>query len=496
MPALPEYKTRELLANIGIPIVEGIFVAATSPIPRDLPEPPVFLKAQIPGATSRAKHGLVRRADTREGLLKDLKELLAPGPWGQAEGVLVAKGADLVGEYYAACTLDFGSAERLPSGILLFSAEGGSGVEERASTLVKIPFSLMDPPPTEHIAQQLQDVANPALVAEFLHGLMNTFNRYKLMVLETNPIGVLADGSVLAIDCRAEFESRAVSRADRQLFESAPGGGEQLTPLERLVEKINEADPSGTGFLRENREEAPEGAWRVATNLCGGGGKMLWEMTTGARRDIFTMNESDTSGGLSAFKSYRVLRAILSQQGAQVLLLTGSGMAFQSQHHLAAAVWKALRESPTPLPALLRFGGTDEDKARALFERVAADLPVPVKTYRAEIFPNAMVDDIADLALTSPMQVEPPPEPEGEPVFSVKVPPADFYFYPEKCDGDEEPECVSVCPTGFLEWNVEERNIQPKEGARCIGCLMCETASLLDGNGELRIRLAMPAEVD
>jgi len=222
---------------------------------------------------------------------------------------------------------------------------------------------------------------------------------------------------------------------------------------------------------------------------------MLWEMTTGAREDIYEMNESDTSGGLSAFKSYRVLRAILEMEGSQVLLLTGSGMGFQNQHHLAAAVWKALRESPTPLPALLRFGGTDEDKARALFERIASTLPVPVKTYFPHVFPNAMVDDIPAMASSERVRAVPEPQPEGEPTFSVEVPPGDFYFDPDKWPGDETPLCVSICPNEFLSWNADERTIEPVEGARCIGCLLCETVSLLEGNGELRIKLDMP-EVD
>jgi NAD-dependent dihydropyrimidine dehydrogenase PreA subunit len=190
-----------------------------------------------------------------------------------------------------------------------------------------------------------------------------------------------------------------------------------------------------------------------------------------------------------------VLRAILEMEDSQVLLLTGSGMGFQNQHHLAAAMWKGLRESPTPLPALLRFGGTDEDKARELIEKMAPSLPVPVKTYMPYVFPNAMVDDIAGMATKKRIKVTPEPQPEGKPTFSVKVPPGDFFYYPDKWDKKEAPPCVEACPVGFLKWNAEKRAIDLAEDARCIGCLICEAASLLEGNGELRIRLDMP-EVD
>jgi NAD-dependent dihydropyrimidine dehydrogenase PreA subunit len=215
-------------------------------------------------------------------------------------------------------------------------------------------------------------------------------------------------------------------------------------------------------------------------------------MTTGSNKDIYSMNESDTSGGLSAFKSYRVLRAILEMAGSQVLILTGSGMGFQNQYHLAAAMWKGLRESPTPLPAMLRFGGTDEDKARDLIAKVKDTLPVKVKTYFPHVFPNAMVDEVSEMATKDRVTVTPEPQPEGAPSFSVNVPPGDFFYYADKWTKDEAPPCVGICPTKFLNWNAETRTVEPVDGARCIGCLLCEVSSLLEGNGELRIRLDMP----
>lgn len=498
MPALPEYRTRILLERNKVPLVKAVFVKTPEDIPADIPEFPIFLKAQIPGATSRKKHGLVRRVDTREEFEDNLNTLLSSGARVQAEGVLITEGLDLKAEYYAACMLDFGSKDRLAGGVLLFAHEGGSGVEERSDSLLKVRFSLMNPPSIKEISAELNNLKNmdgQDTVAEFLKGMINTFIGYKLNVLEINPIGVLSNGSVVTVDCRAEFEKNAVSRSDIDVFfPSTVSSSEDLTRLENIVELINKYDPSGTGFFRQNRETPPNDALRVATNLCGGGGKMLWEMTTGSRTDIFTMNESDTSGGLSAFKSYRILRVVLAQKDAQVLLLTGSGMAFQNQYHLAAAVWKALKESSTPLPSLLRFGGTDEDKAKALFDKVSSSLSVPVKTYPPEVFPNAMVDDISDIASGEPCKRAKYPPPAGEPAIVVEKPPGSIYFYPEKWTKKEAPPSVKACPTGFLQW--ENGKLRKNPETSCIGCLMCETAALIHGNGELLIYLDLPGEVD
>lgn len=499
MPALPEYRTRVLLERNGIPLVRGTFIAPGRDLPSSLPGMPVYLKAQIPGATGRKSSGLVRRADSREEAASVLADLLETGAAASSEGTLITEGLHLKAEYYAGCTLDLGSRNRPPGGMLLFSASGGSGIEGRSSGLLRMPFSLLAPPSPGEIEDRLTgtcpDTDNRAL-AGVLAGMIGTFTGYKLSVLEMNPLGLLDDGSLVVVDCRAEFEKGAVRKEDRDIF--FPGDlprSDDSTRLEKVVELINRDDPSGTGFFRQNRGTPPRGAVRVATNLCGGGGKMLWEMTTGARTDIFTMNESDTSGGLSAFKSYRILRVILAQEEAQVLLLTGSGMAFQNQHHLAAAVWKALRESPTPLPSLVRFGGTDEDRARELFDRVRDSLPVPVLTFPPEVFPNAMVERIDELAsAASPVRtVNEPPGSDAPPIV-VDNPPGEIRFYPDRWGSKEEPPSVRACPTGYLRWTGE--GIEADPGARCIGCLMCETAALLEGRGEILVHLAMPGEVD
>ncbi len=486
MPALPEYKTRVLLENHGVPMVPAIFCQK---IPIDLPEPVVFLKAQIPGATSRAALGLVRKASTTDEITNGLNELLEAK---NCQGVLIAQAVDIKKEYYAACLLDFGDGENLAGGVLLLSTEGGSGIEARTDSLHKIRFSLLNPPSTSDIKKQISDLPNLNDVADFLQKMITTFIDYKLTVLEINPMAVLQDDSLLAVDCRAEFEQQAVSKKNSELFELPETTSGNKTNLEILVEAINADDPAGTGFFRSSREIAPEAAIKVATNLCGGGGKMLWEMAIGGRKDIFPLNESDTSGGLSGFKSYRILRAIMSQPDAQVLILTGSGMAFQNQYHLASAVWKALRESSTPLPCLLRFGGTDQEKAINLIKTVDEQLPVQVKTFEPEIFPNAMVEHLAEIATEQRVKQNFSP-PAGELAFELKTPPARFIYHPDKNPDFKEPVCIKHCPTKYLMW--ENNRITANPDAKCIGCLVCETVSLLNGNGELTIELDLPGEV-
>lgn len=488
MPALAEYRTRALLELEGVPLVPGSVLRAQ---PGTAPAFPVFLKAQIPGATSRKKAGLVRRIDAASDLGPNLDELLSSDG---CECVLMTSGVDIERELYCAVVFDGGSSSSVPGGRVLFSASGGSGIESRAGSLIEIRFPLSSPPGREEILKALPPDKWSDGVAVILAGMVGTFLKYRLLVLEANPVAILADGRALVVDCRAEFEERSVRKGEEDLFGIGSVSSSDSTPIERAVEAMNRADPAGTAFFRQNRAARPEGAAAVATNLCGGGGKMLWEMATGGREDIFPLNESDTSGGLSAFKSYRFLRAVLSQQEADLLFFTGSGMAFQSQLHIAAAIWKALRESPHVVPAMIRFGGTDEDKARALFERVSPSLRAPVRTFPSEVFPNAMVDDIADFLACADRASETPPEDSrrsSEPAFEVEVPPGRFHTDGTLCAGCSARPCLSSCPTKFLTWE-EGSGPRPGDTGRCIGCLMCETVCRLEGKAGLFIELGIP----
>lgn len=487
MPALPEYRTRKLLEAAGVPLVPGILLTSEPVAGMTCP---LFLKAQIPGATSRKNAGLVKRIDSPGALPGELARLLGAE---RCEGVLATEGVDIAEELYAAVIFDGGSSSVLPGGRILFSRSGGSGIESRSGSLVDVRFPLSTPPTHEELEAALPDSPWNRAVAGILAGMARVFIEYRLLVIEANPVAVLTDGRVLVVDCRAEYEERAVRRGEEDLFGTGSSGQSDSTPIEKLVDAINRSDPAGTAFFRQNRSLPATGAVRVATNLCGGGGKMLWEMAVGGRDDIFALNESDTSGGLSAFKSYRFLRAVLSQKDADLLLFTGSGMAFQSQLHIAAAIWKAMRESPDVVPTMVRFGGTDEGRARELFARIAPTLGARVETFPSEVFPNAMVDRmksfLEEAGTGVPREVRGPGVP---PSFTVQVPPGVFHIDAGRCAGCASRPCLSACPVGFLQWGGDAAGPTPREGTRCTGCLMCETACLLEGAEGLFIQLDMP----
>jgi hypothetical protein len=115
-------------------------------------------------------------------------------------------------------------------------------------------------------------------------------------------------------------------------------------------------------------------------------------------------------------------------------------------------------------------------------------------TFPPEIFPNAMVDRIGEIAQEKPVRRQAARPPSGDPDIVVEVPPGKIYFHVDRWESEEAPPSVEACPTGFLRWTGS--GMEACEDARCIGCLMCETAALLEGSGEISIHLEMPEEVD
>ena len=85
-----------------------------------------------------------------------------------------------------------------------------------------------------------------------------------------------------------------------------------------------------------------------------------------------------------------VYAALLDPPGSQVLLLTGSGMGFQNQRHLAAAMWKGLRESPTPLPATLRLASRGINRSRHWLDPSAGRLAMSCVCSKFKKWPRVL----------------------------------------------------------------------------------------------------------
>lgn len=253
---LHEYQARDLLAAHGVAVTRGR-VATTPAEARAIAEElggKVVVKAQI-HAGGRGKGRLVERSETAamyEKLLTDAENYsgkvrgervggvrladtpdeaeqaaaailgkylvsIQTGPEGKlVNRVLVAEQADIAKEYYLSIIVDGGVGGHL----IIASAEGGQEIEAVAATnpdaIVRVPINPAagwEPYIGRTLSARLGFSGDQAAQFEKLaRGLYETALATDASLVEINPLALLADGRVAAVDAKLTIDDNALYR--------------------------------------------------------------------------------------------------------------------------------------------------------------------------------------------------------------------------------------------------------------------------------------------
>ena len=210
-----EFEAKQLLKRRGVPLPESR-LARTPEEAADAQralDGPVVLKSQVLSG-GRMKAGGVRFADTAEEARDAAEAILAIEINGQQPmGVLVEQKGDIAQEYIAAVTWD-GRAKRP---VIIFSDMGGIDIEEVAEThpdhVSRTHLSTLRPLSDYQakLAVARTGVTGGDLnrLSRIVLQLARVFREYDLTLAEINPIGKLADGSILALDSHMDMEAEA-----------------------------------------------------------------------------------------------------------------------------------------------------------------------------------------------------------------------------------------------------------------------------------------------
>jgi succinyl-CoA synthetase beta subunit len=236
-----EYQGKEILRQFGVPTPRGAAcfsvdeaVAAADQLGGEV----WVVKAQI-HAGGRGKGGGVKVAHSPEELRRAAQQILGmhlvthqTGKEGQkVRRLLIEQGAQIAREYYLGMVIDR-SRQRV---VLLASSEGGMEIEEVAAhTPERIHKVWVDPVAGLLDAEAdtvARDIGIPAAALPqaraCLQGLYRAFVEKDAMLAEINPLVLTADGRVLALDAKFNFDSNALYRhpeivAYRDLDEEDP----------------------------------------------------------------------------------------------------------------------------------------------------------------------------------------------------------------------------------------------------------------------------------
>jgi len=221
-----EYQAKAILRHYGVPVPEG-HVVYNSNSARDwarrLGDGPYAVKAQI-HAGGRGKGGGVKIAKTADEAKQYARDMFGmtlvthqTGPEGKVvKRVLVEKGSNIADEFYVSFLVDRATSKVT----LMASAEGGMDIEEvAAKTPEKIFFEAIDPL-TGMTAFQARKVAfklgfampQVKQAVPLLQNLYKTFVEADCSLLEINPLVLTAEGNLLCLDAKLNFDDNALFR--------------------------------------------------------------------------------------------------------------------------------------------------------------------------------------------------------------------------------------------------------------------------------------------
>ena len=307
---------------------------------------PCMVKAQVPTG-KRGKAGGIKPALTPDEARDVTSRILGMTIDGHVVGsVLLEERAAIKREFYASVLND--TLNRCP--MVLFSTEGGMDIEEVAATRPDaLKRHLVDPAKGFDLDAARALVAGLDLsgaeeaVAAMLAALYRISGTIDAEMIEINPIALLGDGRVVALDCKLTLDDSAAFRQGDLPSSSAP---DEMTSLER------DGLDNGLKFIQL------DGNVGVLAN---GAGLTMTTMDVishfGGRPANFL-----EIGGEAYTKSEVALRLVLSNPGVKSLVVNFCG-AFARTDVMAEGVVAAWKKLSPDVPVFFSIHGTGEDEA-------------------------------------------------------------------------------------------------------------------------------------
>jgi succinyl-CoA synthetase beta subunit/citryl-CoA synthetase large subunit len=355
----------------------------------------VVLKSQVLSG-GRMKAGGVRFAATVDEARAAAEAILALEIRGRLPvGVLVEPKADVAQEYYLAVTYDAGAKRP----VVIASDMGGIDIEEVAERypdhVARRHFSFLlpftDAPMRDCVAALGLSGGDLTALAGVLARLAGLFAQHDLTLAEINPLGRLADGSLVALDCHADLEDDAAGRQRALLDELGiePGTrqAKEPTPFELRAAEIDASDHRGVA----GRMVEFDGELGL---IIGGGGASLTAFDAVRRLGGRPANYCEIGGNPSVRKVTELTKLLLSKPGVRRVAVIMNVVNNTRVDMVARGVIKGVVESgrdPAETIAVFRIPGAWEEEGFRLLTHYGVRY----------LDRGASIDDAARLAVES-----------------------------------------------------------------------------------------------
>jgi succinyl-CoA synthetase beta subunit len=357
---LHEYQAKELLAEHGIPVPEGI-VARTPEEARMLAGRigcPVMIKAQVL-VGGRGKAGGVKMAKDPSEAFSHAKAILGMRIKGiEVQHVLVARAVDISSEFYVSLTVD-----RTSKSIqCIASASGGMEIEEIA---VKEPHKIVrfavEPERGLTREAHLGDLARAfgaGPLAEqawkIVSGMHALFTGKDCSLVEINPCALTPAGSLVAADAKVILDDNALFRhPEMERYRSAEEYG--ADEMEARAQGLSYVEMDGTIGCIVN-----------------GAGLAMATMDLIKYFGANPANFLDVGGSSNPEKVLHALRIITRNPRVTAILINIFGGITRCDD-IARGILMAREKLAIPVPLTIRLIGTNEKEGRAMLQEAGVE---------------------------------------------------------------------------------------------------------------------------
>jgi len=358
-----EYQGKGILRKYNVPVPRGHVAFNVDEAVRaaqSLGGSVWVVKAQI-HAGGRGKGGGVKLARSIEEVRQRASEILGmrlvthqTGPEGRiVKRLLIEEGMNIAKELYVGITLDRVSSRN----VLMASTEGGVEIEKvAAETPEKILKEFVDPGTGLQAFQLRRLCFGLGLTGDafkngmkFLAALYKAYEATDASLAEINPLVLTAEGNVLALDAKMNFD-------DNALYRHAELG--ELRDLDEEDPLEVEASKSNLNYIKLDGN--------VGCMVNGAGLAM-------ATMDIIKLaggmpaNFLDVGGGASAQTVEAGFRIILKDPHVKAVLINIFGGIVRCDR-VAAGVVEAAKNVDVHVPIVVRLAGTNADLAAEILK--------------------------------------------------------------------------------------------------------------------------------
>jgi succinyl-CoA synthetase beta subunit len=357
-----EYQAKQILSRFGVAIPRGE-VAETPEKAREIAEkigPRIVLKAQI-HAGGRGKGGGIKVANGAQEAETLAQKMIGmtlvthqTGPQGRVvKRLLVEEALDIAKELYIGIVID----RTKECAVVMASTEGGVEIEKVAAEHPELIFKEWVDPSTGFLGFQARKLAfrlglsgdTNKQAVKFMTSLYRTFQATDASLAEINPLLVTAQGNVLALDAKMNFDDNAVPRhSDIQALRDL----EEEEPLEVEASKFN---------LNYIKLDGNVGC------MVNGAGLAMATMDIIKYSGGMPANFLDVGGGVTEEAVTNAFKILVSDSDVKAALINIFGGIVRCDM-IASGIVKAAKELGTKIPIVVRLEGTNVDLGKQILK--------------------------------------------------------------------------------------------------------------------------------